>query len=90
MLCLGGQYVEAIVMWRWGGLYLYYCGLKFRLHIAWVLCIEYRGFDEDDCTSMGLVVRMVCSADIIPRYGEIGFACEVCFAEKHDVCFVLV
>ena len=73
-----------------GGLYLDYCGLKFWLHIAWVLCVEYRGFDEDGCTSLGLVVRMVCSADIIPRYGEIGFACEVCFAEKHDVCFVLV
>ena len=68
-----------------GGLYLYYCSLHFWLHIAWVLCIEYRGFDEN-----GLDVRMVCSADIISRYGEIGFACEVCFAEKHDVCFVLV
>jgi len=34
-------------------------------------------------------VRMVCKAVVITCYGEVGFACEMCFNDEHNIYFVL-
>ena len=38
---------------------------------------------------MSLVVPMVCKADVISCYGEVGFDCEMCFADEHNIYLVL-